>query len=191
MKIYDITRPLLSAPVYPGDKSPKITQIRSIEAGDNCCVSELEMNVHNGTHMDAPRHFVRGGAAIDKIPLETTVGRCTVVTLGGTVTPDDIYKIPDFKRILFRGNSFLTPESAQALAERGTVLIGVERQSVAPESDPVTLHRAVLSKGIVILEGLDLSGVEDGEYFLSAAPLNLEGCDGSPCRAYLISGFCE
>jgi arylformamidase len=189
MKIYDISQELFSSHVYPGDKAPKRTLISDMTKGASCNVSELEMNAHNGTHMDAPRHFVKNGITIDELPLEKLIGSCAVVSAEGEVTADfvrEISKKYKTERLLLRGECHLNKEAADILSECGIALIGVESQSIATYDDPVTVHVSVLGQGIAALEGLVLRDVPDGKYFLFAAPIKLGGSDGSPCRAVLI-----
>lgn len=185
MKIYDISQELFSSKVYPGDKAPERVLVSDMTKGASCNVSEISMNAHNGTHMDAPRHFVKDGKAIDELDLNKLIGRCTVVTVEGEIKPELIRSL-SAERILFRGKCQITKESADILSECGICLVGVESQSIAPYDDPLTVHVAVLSQGIAALEGLVLNDVPDGDYFLFAAPIKLGGCDGSPCRAVLL-----
>ncbi len=189
MKIYDISQELFSSHVYPGDKAPKRILISDMNNGASCNVSELEMNAHNGTHMDAPRHFVKDGITIDELPLERLIGSCAVVYADGEVSADFIRKATKkygTERLLLKGECHMNKEAADILSECGIVLVGVESQSIATFDDPVTVHVSVLSQGIVALEGLVLGNVPEGKYFLFAAPIKLGGSDGSPCRAVLI-----
>lgn len=192
MKIYDISQELFSSNVYPGDKAPKRTIVSDMDKGASCNVSELEMNAHNGTHMDAPKHFIKGGRAIDELELENLIGKCTVVSMNGDIYPDTVREVclkNNTKRLLLKGKCQLTVEAADILSECGVVLVGVESQSIGQEGAPLPVHVSVLGQGIVALEGLVLTEVPDGEYFLFAAPIKLGGCDGSPCRAVLIDKF--
>ena len=189
MKIYDISQELFSSHVYPGDKAPKRTLISDMTKGASCNVSELEMNAHNGTHMDAPRHFVCDGKTIDELELDRLIGSCAVVSAEGAVEPEFVREVCrkyDVKRILLKGECHLTKAAADILSECGIVLVGVESQSIATYDDPITVHVSVLGQGIAALEGLVLTEVPDGKYFLFAAPIKLGGRDGSPCRAVLI-----
>lgn len=189
MKIYDISQELFSSSVYPGDKVPVCRRISSMESGAVCNITELEMNAHNGTHVDAPRHFVRDGITIDQLPLDVLIGKCTVKTFDHDLTAKDIEGCRGMERLLCRGNVCLTIEAARELANTKIRLIGVEPQSIAPMDAPMPVHVEVLSHGILALEGLVLDEIPDGEYFLSAAPLRLGGSDGAPCRAVLIDGI--
>lgn len=186
MKIYDISQELFSSNVYPGDKKPTYIRISDMNQGAVCNVTEISMNAHNGTHMDAPRHFIKDGKTIDMLSLYDIIGKCAVVTAEGDITAEQIRKHSGYSRILFRGKCQLTEEAADILSECGIMLVGVESQSIATIEAPAAIHRIVLGQGVVALEGLVLTDVPDGEYFLFAAPIKLGGSDGSPCRAVLI-----
>ena len=189
MKIYDITQELFSCHVYPGDLAPSYRRVSDMENGAVCNITELEMNAHNGTHVDAPRHFVKDGLSIEALDLDTLIGPCTVAAFGDRITREALQPYRGTQRLLAKGGGWLTTDSAEALSEIGVKLFGVEHQSIAGNDPPMAVHIAVLSKGIVAVEGLDLSAVPPGEYWLFAAPLKLGGSDGSPCRAVLVEGM--
>ncbi len=190
MKYYDITQELFTSAVYPGDKAPAYKRISDMADGASCNITELEMNAHNGTHVDAPRHFVRDGITIDQLPLETLIGPCEVVSFAHPVTREDLELLNlterGVKRLLCKGGCCLTISGAKYLSECGILLVGVETQSIAPVANPLDVHVEVLSHGIIALEGLVLTDVPDGMYTLFAAPLKLGGSDGAPCRAVLM-----
>ena len=190
MKYYDITQELFSSNVYPGDKAPADKRISDMADGASCNITELEMNAHNGTHIDAPRHFVRDGITIDQIPLDTLIGECEVVSFAHPVEREDLEPLNlterGVKRLLCRGKCCLLMSAAEYLSECGILLVGVETQSIAPVEAPMAVHVEVLSHGIIALEGLVLDEVPDGTYTLFAAPFKLDGSDGSPCRAVLM-----
>ncbi len=188
MIYYDITQELFSSNVYPGDKAPLFRRISDMADGAVCNITELEMNAHNGTHIDAPRHFIRDGLTIEQLPLDVLIGVCRVVTFDHPVTRDDLASLDlaGVTRLLLRGNVCLDLSGAVYLGEAGIRLIGVETQSIGPVGAPMAVHVEVLSRGIIALEGLVLTDVPDGEYTLFAAPLKLAGSDGSPCRAVLM-----
>lgn len=195
MKIYDISQEVFSSQVYPGDPAPKKIKLRSIEKGDEYNLTAFNMCAHNGTHIDAPRHFIKDGQGIDEISLESCVGQAYVVEHSGVVTEKDALSIMEkaketneeaAKRILLKGYVEISLKAAEALAESGILLIGNEPQTVGPQNEPMAVHLALLSEGVVLLEGIRLKDVEEGVYFLNAAPLNLAGSDGAPCRAILI-----
>jgi arylformamidase len=127
---------------------------------------------------------------VDQLPLETFVGESYVARHEGDVTAADaqaiLKKANGIQRILLAGRLTVTAEAAQVFADSGILLLGNESQTVGPENAPMQVHLILLGKGIVLLEGIVLKNVPEGRYFLSAAPLNLGGADGAPCRAYLI-----
>ena len=190
MKIYDISQEVFSCRVYPGDPAPEKQTLASFGAGDPYHLTAFSMCAHNGTHIDAPFHFLAEGDTVDRMPLDAFVGLCYVARHRGDVTGADARRIldrtGDAVRILLAGDVTVTEEAACVFAESALRLIGNEGQSVGPENAPMAVHKILLSRGIALLEGIRLSDVPEGRYFLSAAPLNLAGCDGAPCRAYLI-----
>ena len=187
MKLYDITQELLSSHVYPGDPIPERTLVSSMQNGGSCNVSALRLCAHNGTHIDAPCHFLEGGKSIHELPPETFVGECLVAEIAGELSPQRLQPILEKHpcRLLLKGNLVFTSEAAHAIVEAGVRLLGVESQSVAPESDPISVHIVLLSGGVTPLEGLVLREVPPGSYFMSALPLQVSGSDGAPCRAVL------
>ena len=192
MKIYDISQELTGCVVFPGDMAPEKELISDMSKGDLYNLTNISLCAHNGTHIDAPCHFINDGKAVDEIPLEKFIGPCYVICHNGDFTARDIKKIfgdkqEDFpKRILISGDATVTADAAEVLADKGIYLIGNESQTVGPEDAPMEVHKILLEKEVVLLEGLRLSGIEQGKYFLCAAPVNIEGSDGSPCRAVLI-----
>lgn len=190
MKIYDISQEVFSCEVYPGDPVPEKQVICSTAAGDLYNLSSFAMCAHNGTHIDAPFHFLHNGKTVEQMPLDIFVGDCYVARHAGDVTAGDAERILEkangAERILIAGNVTVTAEAAEVFAQSGIKLIGNEGQTIGPEEAPMQVHLILLRRGIALLEGIVLDGVPEGRYFLSAAPLNLGGCDGAPCRAYLI-----
>ena len=190
MKLYDISQEVFSCAVYPGDPAPEKQLLSSTAAGDLYNLTAFSMCAHNGTHVDAPFHFLPEGKTVGQLPLEIFVGDCHVARREGDVTAADAAAIlrsaGDVRRILIAGNCTVTEEAARVFAASGILLLGNESQSVGPEDAPMAVHCALLSRGIALLEGLVLTQVPEGRYFLCAAPLNLSGADGAPCRALLI-----
>lgn len=193
MKLIDISQEVLSCNVFPGDESPKGELVRSMAEGELYNLSILSMCAHNGTHVDAPFHFLNDGKTVDQMPLEAFVGDCFVARHEGEVTAADAREILKkaevagaCERILIAGKATVTLEAAEVFAEAGIRLLGNESQTVGPENAPMAVHKVLLAKEIVLLEGIVLAEVSEGKYFLSAAPLNFAGFDGAPCRAYLI-----
>ena len=198
MKIYDISQELLSSAVYDGDPAPTTQLVKSIDGGEVYNLTTLSMCVHNGTHIDAPRHFINGGKDASVIPLEKFVGPAYVTHIDGEIDADTVRDLirrageisPDStRRILIGGSGVLTLDAARTLADSGILLVGTESQSVGPVDAPMAVHLALLSREVVLLEGLRLSSVSDGVYLLAAQPLKISGADGSPTRAILIDGI--
>ena len=190
MKIYDISQEVFSCKVYPGDPKPSSQTLSATEKGDICNLTAFSMCAHNGTHIDAPFHFLGDGKTVDQLALSVFVGECYVARHIGDVTQADaaaiLQKAADATRILIAGPATVTQEAAEVFANAGVCLLGNESQTVGPEDAPMQVHKTLLGKGVALLEGVVLADVPEGHYFLSAAPLNLAGADGAPCRAYLI-----
>lgn len=190
MKIYDISQEVFSCAVYPGDPKPDKQTVYSTGAGDLYNLSFFAMCAHNGTHVDAPFHFLHDGKTVDQIDLSHFVGDCFVARHEGAVTAADaenvLKKADGTERILIAGNATVTIEAAEVFAAGGIKLLGNEGQTVGPENAPMQVHLILLRREIALLEGVVLQGIPEGQYFLSAAPLNLGGADGAPCRDYLI-----
>lgn len=196
MKIYDISQEVFGCQVYPGDPTPKKRVISSMEKGDLYNLTAFSMCAHNGTHIDAPFHFIKDGKTVDSVSLDTFIGMAYVAEHNGIVSADDATEILEkakkqnseaAKRILIKGNAEVSAEAAKVFAESNILLLGNESQTVGPENAPMEVHLILLGAGTVLLEGIRLAEVSEGVYFLNAAPLNLSGADGSPCRAILIA----
>lgn len=190
MKIYDISQEVFSCAVYPGDPEPEKQELCATAAGDLYNLTYFSMCAHNGTHIDAPFHFLGGGKTVDRMDLSTFVGDCYVACHDGEVTGADavaiLQKAEGVPRILIAGPATVTAEAAGVFANAGIFLLGNESQTVGPANAPMQVHKILLEKDIALLEGIVLTDVPEGRYFLSAAPLCLAGADGAPCRAYLI-----
>lgn len=196
MKIYDISQEVFGCQVYPGDTTPKKRVISSMEKGDLYNLTAFSMCAHNGTHIDAPFHFIKDGKTVDSVSLNTFIGMAYVAEYNGIVSADDATEILEkakkqnseaAKRILIKGDAEVSAEAAKVFAESNILLLGNESQTVGPENAPMEVHLILLGAGAVLLEGIRLAEVSEGVYFLNAAPLNLSGADGSPCRAILIA----
>ncbi|MBC3512870.1 cyclase family protein [Ruminococcus bicirculans (ex Wegman et al. 2014)] len=196
MKIYDISQEVFGCQVYPGDPTPKKRVISSMEKGDLYNLTAFSMCAHNGTHIDAPFHFIKDGKTVDSVSLDTFIGMAYVAEYNGIVSADDATEILEkakkqnsevAKRILIKGDAEVSAEAAKVFAESNILLLGNESQTVGPENAPMEVHLILLGAGAVLLEGIRLAEVSEGVYFLNAAPLNLSGADGSPCRAILIA----
>ncbi len=190
MKFYDISRDILTTKPYSGDPQPEEKVLNSIENGDACNVTAISMSAHQATHIDAPKHFDDDGANIGDLRLAPFYGKCTVVTIDGCLTGEDMEELLPHckKRIIFhgRGKSFLTSSAAQVLAESNAVLVGTDADSIAPPFDVMRPHLELARANIAVLENLNLEGVADGTYILSAFPIKLSGFEAAPCRAVLI-----
>ena len=196
MKIYDISQELFGCIVFPGDPAPVRQTLSSIEDGALYNLTALSLCAHNGTHIDAPYHFIKDGKTVDEVPLSKTVGWAYVAQEEGMLSAKDANRIladakkvhPEAaKRILVGGKVTVTEEAARVFAEANIDLLGNESQTVGPEDAPMQVHLILLSREVVLLEGIRLGGVPTGVYLLSAAPISLAGSDGAPCRAILIS----
>ena len=197
MTIYDISQEVFGCRVYPGDPAPERELLCSTERGELYNLTAFRMCAHNGTHVDAPFHFLKDGKTVDEISLEAFVGKAYVAEHYGTVSGEDALKILETakrqdpeaaRRILIKGDAVVSPEAAKVFAANRILLLGNESQSVGPEDAPMEVHLILLGAQVVLLEGIRLEEVSEGVYFLSAAPLNLSGADGAPCRALLIAG---
>ena len=190
MILYDISQEVFSCAVYPGDPKPEKQMLSETAAGDAYNLTAFSMCAHNGTHVDAPFHFLHEGKTVDEMPLDAFVGECYVTRHEGDVTAADARSILErsggAERILIAGRCTVTLEAAEVFAMSGIRLLGNESQSVGPEEEPMEVHLALLGRGIALLEGVVLTNVPEGRYLLSAAPLKLAGADGAPCRAYLM-----
>jgi arylformamidase len=194
-------------PVWPNNPGVELERMNKIEAGANSNVSRLALGVHSGTHVDAPVHFIAGGAGVETLALEVLIGPALVIHLpqAARVTAADLAgaAIPaDTRRLLIRTRNsefwargdteFHTdytgvgPDAAEWLVQHGIALVGVDYLSVAPWKESRPTHQILLAAGVVVVEGLNLSAVEPGAYQLICLPLKLVGCDGAPARVVLV-----
>jgi len=205
-ELIDISTPLdKPIPVWPGDPSPRIERLQSLEEGDPATVSALNLCVHTGTHIDAPSHFLLAGKKVGDIPLHHLIGPVTVSDFSGSfIDADDLAEatIPkNCRRLLLRtsnsslwqlGETFakdfvaLTPDAAYWLVEHGIEVIGIDYLSIERYQEPDNrTHQILLDAGIVIIEGLNLSQASAGNYELICLPLRLDEAEGAPARAIL------
>jgi arylformamidase len=190
---------------WPGEPGPELTPIKQMSAGHPADVSHLALSVHTGTHVDAPRHFIPGGAGVESLPLDVLMGPAKVVSIRhpSAIHVEELERsgLDGVERVLFRTRNsdewsdsdfkdnfvYLDPDAARWLADNGTRLVGVDYLSVESYAAPEPLtHRALLSAGVVIVEGLDLRQIAPGDYILSCLPLKLAGADGAPARVVLM-----
>ena len=194
MKLIDISRKFFSTEVYPGDPEPEFEQLCEIGEDSVCNLTAVRACSHTGTHADAPLHFIANGKSIDELPLEPFIGPCKVIEVpSGVITGEyvDSHFPNDCERLLIKssGKAFFMDSSAQELVERNLKLIGTDALSVGCKGNQVGPHKAFLGGGIAVLEGLDLSNVKPGNYFLFAPPVLFDGLEGAPVRAVLIEDY--
>lgn len=188
---------------WPGDPPVRIERVLDIERGDSHSLSQISMGSHTGTHIDAPLHFIRGGAGIAEMPPDVTIGRARVLEIkdAESIKPAELAesRIRRGERILFKTRNstyawqaggfvgdyvFISDEAADFLASRRVRVVGVDYLSVGGfKRGGARSHRALLGAGIWIIEGLDLSRVSAGRYDLVCLPLKLDRGDGAPARA--------
>lgn len=204
MEIFDVSVPIRDGMLhYAGNPPVHVKRVSSLEDGDPANVSELDLGAHSGTHVDAPAHFLTGGAGAETLPLEVLIGPADVVDATSATVALDLVTLRDLEllppgaeRILFKTRNSqlwsrdeftrdfvrLDGEAAAYLVERGVKLLGIDYLSIGDAE----AHRILLSAGVVCVEGLDLRGIEPGPYELICLPLKLVGSDGAPARAVLI-----
>ena len=189
--ILDVSQEVFSCRVYPGDEAPRMDRAESLDRGSLYNLSNFSMCAHNGTHVDAPFHFIPGGKTVGELGLEPFAGECFVTRHRGDVTAGHARAMLDkaggAPRLLIAGDAVVTAEAARVFAGAGLRLLGVESQTVGPFDAPMEVHLLLLGAEVALLEGLVLTDAAEGRYFLSAAPLHLGGCDGAPCRAFLMT----
>jgi arylformamidase len=211
MQIYDISVPISpgETPVFPGDPVIEVSSFLAIERGDAANVTALNFGAHTGTHVDAPAHFIEGAPKLQTLPLEAFAGEARVVEIdAGALAVEERHVTGDAiagaTRVLFKTRNsafwddprgrfredftYITPEAARALVARGVQLVGFDYLSVEKfGSEGFETHMALLSNGVVIVEGLDLRAVEPGVYELVCLPLKIAAGsgDGAPARAIL------
>ena len=203
-KLHDISVPINAGMhVYDGNPGFRLELVSAIAAGAQANVSRLDLGVHSGTHVDAPLHFIDGGAGTESLELETLIGPAYVIdatAVSGYLDAEAIGSLAfptDPTRILFKTSnsrlwsrgSFsrdfvrLTGSGARFLIEKGVRLVGIDYLSIGDAE----AHQELLAARVIALEGLDLREVESGKYELICLPLRLEGSDGAPARAILRS----
>ena len=210
MPIYDVTVPVSNElPTWPSDPAVEISDFRSFAAGDGVNVSMLNLGAHTGRHVDAPAHFIEGAAKVESLPLDALIGEAIVIEV-----PEDFPAIdeefvkqnyvPGSERVLFKTRNsafwseaepqfhtdftYLDLTAAKWLVEQGIKLVGIDYLSIEKyASEKHETHLALLSHGVVILEGLNLTGVSAGNYELICLPLRLRSNqgDGAPARVVL------
>jgi arylformamidase len=206
-RFHDVTLPLRDGGVtFPGDPPIEFGVHSALDRGDPANVSRLALGSHSGTHVDAPRHFLGGGEPVDRLALDRLVGPAVVLDLTGgrgDIGARELagHDLAGRRRVLLRtGNGArlrrgefvpdyraLTPEGAGFLLEQNVELVGVDSLSIERfEAEDYPVHRLLLGRGVVIVEGLDLSEVDPGLYELICLPLRLHELDGAPARVVLV-----
>ncbi|MDR1892474.1 MAG: cyclase family protein [Oscillospiraceae bacterium] len=189
--IYDISADLLSAPVYEDDPAPELEHLKSMKTGDPYNLTRLIISSHAGTHIDSPLHFLERGADISRLPLELFIGDCRVAAVyEPLLTGADIDALPldGVERLIIKGfgKAALTRSAAFAIAGTDIKLVGIDAQTIGAAGEEAEVHRELLGAGICVLEGVNLSGVQSGDYFLFCPPVKVVGAEGAPCRAILL-----
>jgi arylformamidase len=193
-------------PIWPGESGVILDRVKSLDAGDSSNSSRLSMSIHSGTHVDAPFHFLPSGKKIDEMDLDIFIGPVRIIHMlfQDRITSADLISLnlpPDTRRLLFRTknsdfwkqspNTFqpdfvgLTEDAAEWVADSAIELVGIDYLSIQPYNDASQTHCILLQAGVAILEGLDLTHVEEKEYDLICLPLRLLGAEGAPARAVL------
>lgn len=207
MKIYDVTVGIGGkTPIYAGDPPAMVDAAKRLSAGDSANVTELAFGAHTGTHVDAPNHFIEGTRRVAELDLKKLIGHCRVVRVDDsvqTIEPEHFGDIEGIERVIFKTKNskfwnesefhsdfaHISPAAAEALVANGVKLVGIDYLSIERfRSGDHAVHKTLLSKEIVILEGLDLREIEPGDYELVCLPLKYEGGegDGAPARTVLI-----
>ena len=192
-------------PVWPGNPEVDLTPVQSFPQGDEVTISKLTLGAHTGTHMDAPLHFIQAGKTIDEMPLDISLGRARVIEIEREVIEPEAlerHSIQEGERILFKTKNsardlwtkeefteeyvYISTGAGEYLAAKGVKLVGVDYISVGGyQKNAPEVHRALLGKGVWIVEGLALRDVAPGVYDLLCLPLKLKGLEASPARALL------
>lgn len=203
-KLIDVSVPIRPGMVtWPGDPPFSTERLEDFEKGDEDMLSIFCMGAHTGTHVDAPLHFIRGGASIDEALPDIFLGPARVIDIkdSESIKPEELEKedIQAGERVLFKTrNSSLwkdprfhedfvciSLEGAEFLAKKGVLLVGIDYLSVGAYRNGAAVHQKLLGKGIWLIEGLDLSAAGAGNYELICLPLKLEGAEAAPARVFL------
>ena len=196
-----------TTPVYEGDAPMSFQFLHDMRKGEGFTLSVYSLGAHSGTHIDAPMHFIRDGAPIDRVPLDALIGPARVIEIADAVQAIDAAELNRHQwrgapRILFRTRSsergwmrssafhrdfaYIAPDAAQLLADAGVVLVGIDYLSAEQFGAPAPrTHQILLGKGIPIVEGMLLEGVRAGDYDLVVLPMKVGGHEGAPARAVL------
>ena len=205
MKLIDVTVPLdANLPLYPGNTPFSIEAVKRLARGDSSNLSTLHLSAHAGTHVDAPYHFFDEAPGTEALPIELLIGRARVIeiTTRKAIGPDDLARTDlseDIRLLIKTHNSRLwgspefhadyvglTEAGARYLVERGVKVLGVDYLSVEEFKKPgAPAHHALLGGGVIVIEGLNLSDAEAGQYEMYCLPLRIAEADGAPARVVL------
>ena len=204
-KLLDVSVPLAQGlPTYPGNPEFELHAVKRIADGGSSNVSRMVLGTHTGTHVDAPRHFIDDGAGVDMLPLNLLIGRARVVEIGrrGPINAGDLEAegLREDLRVLFKTSNsafwnsdvfhedytHLSETGARYLVEQGVKVVGLDYLSIEQFKKPgAPAHKALLSNGVIIIEGLNLADAEPGMYEMYCLPLRVAGGDGAPARVVL------
>ncbi len=207
MRIHDLSVGISpTLPVWPGNPGIEIARTQDMDKGDHANVSRLSLGVHSGTHVDSPVHFVNGATGVDTLPLDILVGPALVIDLPDVAavaaTNLEDAQIPaGTRRLLIKTHNStywangdtefhtdfagVAVDAANWLVAHHIALVGVDYLSVAPWKQSTPTHRVLLEAGVVIVEGLNLTGIEPGLHDFACLPLKIIGSDGAPARAII------
>ena len=194
MQIIDISKDITACEIYPGDPEVRLSAVDTIAGGGSCNLSAIYTGLHNGTHADAPLHFIDGGDSIEKADLSVYIGECHVVEVpAGPVTGEDVNRIfpSEAQRVLVKsgGKAWFLKSAAEEIAFSGVKLIGTDALSVGTSGAQTETHVAFLRENVAIVENLKLEHVKPGRYFLLAQPLKIGGAEAAPVRAVLLADY--
>lgn len=194
MQIIDISKDITKCELYPGDPEVRLEIASAISDGASCNLTAIYTGLHNGTHADAPLHFIDGADSIEKADLNVFIGECHVIEVPeGPITGEYVDNCfpQDAKRVLIKGGgkAWFMKSGAEEVAFSGIKLIGTDSLSVGVHGDQIGPHVALLRENVAVLENLDLEKVRPGKYFLLAQPLKIGGAEAAPVRAVLLADF--
>lgn len=194
MQIIDISRDITHCELYPGDPEIRLEVVSTLAGGDSCNLSAIYTGLHNGTHADAPLHFIECGDSIEKADLSVFIGECQVIEVPeGPITGEYVNeKFPaGAERLLIKsqGKAWFMESAAEEVAFSGVKLIGTDALSVGTHGAQTGPHVAFLRENVAVLENLDLENVKPGKYFLLAQPIKIGGAEAAPVRAVLLADY--
>lgn len=209
MELIDISVSLgPGLPTWPGSPGVSTVPLLRRGNGDIANASELRMDVHCGTHVDAPRHFVDDGKTIDQIQLSQLSGRALVIQVPSHITEIGASELASavgddtsvrrlllrtanseqeglYERPFYEDYAAVSPDGAVWLADRAIDLVGIDYLSIQRFHDPPDTHEILLGADVAILEGLNLAAVEPGWYDLHCLPILIHGAEAAPARVAL------